>query len=88
MQEKLKMILQEDGNFVHIKQQYSDSFCEKIDSKSAFFPADMANLMTDIHDFNEDQISRNSLSWYSIAKICSTPGRLNDSNMPLEYFFL
>ena len=37
MQEKMKMNLQKDENLVHIQQQYSDSFCEKIDSKSAFF---------------------------------------------------
>ena len=84
----MKLILQKDENLAHIQDQHSHSFCEKINSVSAFFPADMANLMTDIHDFNEDQISRNSLPWYSIAKICSTPGQLNDSNMPLEYFFL
>ena len=37
MQEKTKMNLQKVENLVHIQQQYSDSFCEKIDSKSAFF---------------------------------------------------
>ena len=37
MQEKMKMILQKDENLVHIQQQYSVSFCEKIDSKSGFF---------------------------------------------------
>ena len=36
MQEKIKMILQVDENLAHLKQQYSESFCEKIDSKSAF----------------------------------------------------
>ena len=37
IQEKMKMILQKDENLVHIQQQYSVSFCEKIDSKSGFF---------------------------------------------------
>ena len=36
MQEKRKMILQVDENLAHIQQQYSEYFCEKIDSKSAF----------------------------------------------------
>ena len=36
MQEKMKMILQANENWAHIQQQYSESFCEKIDSKSAF----------------------------------------------------
>jgi len=30
MQEKIKMILQKDENLVHIQQQYSVSFCEKL----------------------------------------------------------
>ena len=37
MQEKMKMILQKNENLVHVQQQYSVSFCEKIDSKSGFF---------------------------------------------------
>ena len=37
IQEKMKMILQKDENLVHIQQQYSVSFREKIDSKSGFF---------------------------------------------------
>ena len=37
MQEKMKMILQKDENLSYIQQQYSVSFCEKIDSKSGFF---------------------------------------------------
>ena len=37
MQEKMKMILQKDEKLVHIQQQYSVSFCEKIDSKFGFF---------------------------------------------------
>ena len=36
MQEKMKRILQVDENWAHIWQQYSESFCKKIDSKSAF----------------------------------------------------
>ena len=34
MQEKMKMILQKDEILVHMQQQYSDSFGEKIGSKS------------------------------------------------------
>ena len=37
MQEKMKMILQKDKNLVYIQHQYSDSFREKFDSKSALF---------------------------------------------------
>ena len=37
MQGKMKMILQKDENLVHMQQQYSVSFVEKIDSKSGFF---------------------------------------------------
>ena len=36
MQEKLKLILQVDETLAHLKQQNSESFWEKIDSKSAF----------------------------------------------------
>ena len=36
MQEKIKMILQKHENLVYIQQQYSVSFCKKIDSKSEF----------------------------------------------------
>ena len=49
--------MQKDENLVHIQQQYSVSFCEKNDSKSEFFLADMALMMSNFHDFDKDQIS-------------------------------
>ena len=34
---KMKMVLQKDADLVNVQQLCSDSFCEKVDSKSAFF---------------------------------------------------
>ena len=52
----MKMILQKDENLVYEQQPQSNSFCKKIDSKSAFFNADMTYLMSNFHDFDDDQI--------------------------------
>ena len=54
MQEKIERILQKDENWVDIQQQqqqYSDSFHEKIDSKSTF------SYRYGPFDFHEDQMS-------------------------------
>ena len=53
----MKMILQKDDNLAHIQQQYSVSFCGKNLFQIWIFLADMALLMSNFHDFDEDQIS-------------------------------
>ena len=52
----MKMILQKDDILVHIQQQYSVSFVEKIDPNLDFL-ADMALFMSNFHDFDKEQIS-------------------------------
>ena len=54
MQEKRKMAWQKDKNLAHIQQQYSVSFCKK---SILIFLADMAFLMSDFDDFDNDHIS-------------------------------
>ena len=51
------MILQKDKNLVQIQQQYGTSFCEKKLFQIWIFLADIALLMSDFSDFDEDQIS-------------------------------
>ena len=53
----------------------------------------MALFMSNFHDFDENQISENSvrdsfLSSYSIAKILFIPGSLDNYKMPFEPLFL
>ena len=58
MQEKMKIILQVDENLAHIYQQYSESFCEKKKRfKSCIFTVDMAHFLSNIHAFDDYQIS-------------------------------
>ena len=56
MQGKRKMAQQKDKNLVHIQQQYSVSFYEKNCFHILIFLADMAFLMSDFDDFDNDQI--------------------------------
>ena len=55
MQEKMKMILQEDENLVHLQQECSDSFYEKIEYMH--FSSRYGILVCNFHDFDDDQIS-------------------------------
>ena len=93
MQEKMKMILQKDENLVHIQQQYSVSFCEKIDSKSGFFQQIwhyqcLIFMILIRTKYLENSLRDSSLSQYSIAKIHFIPGSLDNSKMPFEQLFL
>ena len=53
----MKMILQKNENLVHVQQLYGVSFCEKNWFQIWIFPADMASLMSNFHDFDKHQIS-------------------------------
>ena len=53
----MKIILQVDENLAHIYQQYSESFSEKKRFKSCIFTVDMAHFLSNIHAFDDYQIS-------------------------------
>ena len=83
MQEKMKMILQNDENLVHIQQQYSVYFCEKIDSKSGFFKqiwrySCLIIMILIRTNYLGNSLRDSSLSQYSIAKILFIPGSLDN----------
>ena len=80
----MKMILQKDENLVNIQQQYSVSFCKKNWFQILIFLADMALLMSNFMiligtKYLENSLRESSLSKYSIAKILSIPGSLDNS---------
>ena len=84
MQENIKMILQEDEHFANKEQQYSDSFCERIDSKSAFYQQIwyMLCLIFMIHILNicTEMVLIFHRNFF-------TSGNLDDSEMPFEHLF-
>ena len=59
MHKKLKMALQRAKNLVHVKQHYSVSFYKKNIFHILIYIADMAILMSNIDNFDSDQMSSN-----------------------------
>ena len=93
MQEKKKMILQVDENLAHLQQQYSESFCEKIYSKSAFLQSIwyflcLTSMILMTTKYLENLHRDSPLSQYSITKTLFAPGSPHDSKMPFEQLFL
>ena len=57
MHEKMKMTQQKDESLAHVQQQYSVYYCTKMIFPIMIYVANMAILMSNFHDFDNDQIS-------------------------------